>query len=180
MSSSVARGLVFERAHPSSQRRPAVSRESSNPLQHRNPGQALVWFSPRHWWAHAPAHDLHRLAAARAAQSRARLEPSLQWARGNPEHPLQQRDQAFAVGVQETKVACPPETFGQNMLQEQPQKRSAAEGTQLRASNRLFDTDTLASRIFVSTICAIPGHRGSVRRERLAMSSKTGVDGNQG
>ena len=40
--------------------------------------------------------------------------------RWNLEHQVQQRNQPFAVGVQKAKVACPPETLGQNMLQQQP------------------------------------------------------------
>ena len=48
-------------------------------LQHRNPGQGLVGFSLWRCCAHAPSHDLHRLAAAWTEPWRARLDPGFEW-----------------------------------------------------------------------------------------------------
>jgi hypothetical protein len=61
-------------------------------LQHRNPGQALVRFSPGRRWADASAHNLHRFATARAAQSRSRLHPGLHRAGNNSQRQMQQRN----------------------------------------------------------------------------------------
>jgi len=97
-------------------------------LQHRNPGQGFIRRSLWACWGHAPAHNLHRCAAARTRQGRANFHPGLWWHGGQLEHPLQQCNQPFAVGVQKAKVARSPQAFGQNMLHEQPQKGGTADG----------------------------------------------------
>ena len=78
------------------QRRPVLASQWMRQLQHRNPGQSLVWFSPRHRWAHAPSHNLHRATTARTLQHRTHLHRHLHRTRGKLEHQVQQRNQPTA------------------------------------------------------------------------------------
>ena len=74
----------------------------------------------------------HHRPAAGAQDRRALLEPEHRLSRRESYVPqgryplgqqqVQQGDQALAVGMQEAEVARTPETFGQHMLQNQPQE----------------------------------------------------------
>ena len=58
------------------------------------------------------SHNPHGGAAALTKERRARLDPG-RGRSGNPlQHEVQQRDQAFAVGMQKAEVACAPEALG--------------------------------------------------------------------
>ena len=61
--------FLIERDHPS-QRQHVSARRWARQLQHCNPGQSLVRFSPWHSRAHAPSHNLHRATTARTLQNR--------------------------------------------------------------------------------------------------------------
>ncbi len=62
--------------------------------------------------------QIHRIGARPLIQSDAR--PGL-----NFNTSCNKSDQAFAIGMQEAEVACPPKSFRQHMLQHQPQKLRA-------------------------------------------------------
>ena len=58
-----------------------------------------------------------------------RLDPVRCQARIELQYPMQQSDQAFAIGMQEAEVARLPKTFRQHMLQHPPQKLRAGYGS---------------------------------------------------
>ena len=74
------------------------------------------------------SHDHHHCPAANAQDRCSFLDPGQRPARIELQQHMQQGDQTLAVGMQKAEVARPPETFGQHVLEDQPQKLRTGHG----------------------------------------------------
>ena len=82
----------------------------------------------RRSWRKTGLYDDHVGSAARACQSRPGSELGDQAPRIEAEEPLQQRDGALAVGMQEAEVAGTAKALRQDMLEHQGEKTGPGQG----------------------------------------------------